>query len=557
MQYGVPWQILAAINEIETNYGTDQSVSSAGAVGWMQFMPSTWLQYGVDALNAGYADPYNPVDAIFAAARYLRAAGAATDLRARDPRLQPLRRIRRLGAAAGQADLDLPEGRDRDADGPRRRPSAGHRASSSRGARPLRSSSRPRARPRSRGRCEPRRDAHDGRREQRRSERFHPFASRLARRGRDAAKAKSASVGARLLQLVELTSIPNAAVVAVQDGRVVQIGHSRALGTLRDPARRLRRRLHLRRARQHRAELRACQGAPYAGHLTGCRSCEQTRSRAVAGRERRQPGAADAAGQDAREEGRACQRPSRHRLATQRRRRRRSNRPRQGAPVRPPRQPRRARVRRGARGPQGAQLEDAAAPAAAPRRGRLERHGARHACACRHGAHAGHLRFAIRPAGDSGTIDPRPILANWAQLQAALHPQGAKADNALLGATASDVFLLSKAELQRAVLSDPGHHACRLRPPRHRRGRRRPARARGARLPLAQRPEADRRRAALRCGHRCHGRRARRHTTRSRSPRSTASRIAHHQGAGHDHRPHDPHAADASRANSCRTRSSA
>ena len=63
MQYGVPWQILAAINEIETDYGTDLSVSSAGAVGWMQFMPGTWLQYGVDALNAGYADPYNPVDA--------------------------------------------------------------------------------------------------------------------------------------------------------------------------------------------------------------------------------------------------------------------------------------------------------------------------------------------------------------------------------------------------------------------------------------------------------------------------------------------------------------
>jgi membrane-bound lytic murein transglycosylase B len=64
VQYGVPWQILAAINEIETDYGTDLSVSTAGAVGWMQFMPSTWLQYGVDALNAGYADPYNPVDAI-------------------------------------------------------------------------------------------------------------------------------------------------------------------------------------------------------------------------------------------------------------------------------------------------------------------------------------------------------------------------------------------------------------------------------------------------------------------------------------------------------------
>ena len=75
VQYGVPWQILAAINEIETDFGTDLSVSSAGAVGWMQFMPGTWLQYGVDALDAGYADPYNPVDAVFAAARYLRAAG--------------------------------------------------------------------------------------------------------------------------------------------------------------------------------------------------------------------------------------------------------------------------------------------------------------------------------------------------------------------------------------------------------------------------------------------------------------------------------------------------
>ena len=77
----MPWQILAAINEIETDYGTDQSVSTAGAVGWMQFMPATWLSYGVDAFNAGYADPYNPVDAIFAAARYLRAAGRPENLR--------------------------------------------------------------------------------------------------------------------------------------------------------------------------------------------------------------------------------------------------------------------------------------------------------------------------------------------------------------------------------------------------------------------------------------------------------------------------------------------
>src|SRR5438874_623665 len=47
-----------------------------------QSVPATWIQYGVDALNAGYADPYNPVDAIFAAARYLRAAGASSNLRA-------------------------------------------------------------------------------------------------------------------------------------------------------------------------------------------------------------------------------------------------------------------------------------------------------------------------------------------------------------------------------------------------------------------------------------------------------------------------------------------
>jgi Transglycosylase SLT domain len=79
--YGVPWQVLAAINEVETDYGRDLSVSSAGAEGWMQFLPSSWAIYGVDANGDGFKDPYNPADAIFAAARYLRAAGAATNLR--------------------------------------------------------------------------------------------------------------------------------------------------------------------------------------------------------------------------------------------------------------------------------------------------------------------------------------------------------------------------------------------------------------------------------------------------------------------------------------------
>ena len=80
IQYDVPWQVLAAINEIETDYGRNLSVSSAGAVGWMQFLPSTWKQWGIDANGDKIADPYNPVDAIFSAARYLRAAGANTNI---------------------------------------------------------------------------------------------------------------------------------------------------------------------------------------------------------------------------------------------------------------------------------------------------------------------------------------------------------------------------------------------------------------------------------------------------------------------------------------------
>ena len=81
VEYGVRWEVLAAINEIESDYGRNLNVSSAGAVGWMQFLPSTWKTYGVDANSDGKKDPYNPVDAIFAAARYLRAAGYEDDVR--------------------------------------------------------------------------------------------------------------------------------------------------------------------------------------------------------------------------------------------------------------------------------------------------------------------------------------------------------------------------------------------------------------------------------------------------------------------------------------------
>jgi Transglycosylase SLT domain len=79
--YGIPWQVLAAINQVETDYGRDLSVSSAGAEGWMQFLPAEWAQYGVDANGDGFKDPYNPADAIFTAARYLKAAGGDSDIR--------------------------------------------------------------------------------------------------------------------------------------------------------------------------------------------------------------------------------------------------------------------------------------------------------------------------------------------------------------------------------------------------------------------------------------------------------------------------------------------
>ncbi len=80
-RFHIPWQVLAAINSVETNYGRDLSVSSAGAEGWMQFEPSTWAQYGMSVNGKGLPNPYDPTDAIFSAARYLAANGGAHHLR--------------------------------------------------------------------------------------------------------------------------------------------------------------------------------------------------------------------------------------------------------------------------------------------------------------------------------------------------------------------------------------------------------------------------------------------------------------------------------------------
>ncbi len=80
-EYGIPWQVLAAINKVESNFGRNMGPSSAGAIGWMQFMPSTWLRWGTDGNGDGIADPWNAEDAITSAARYLAAAGGQTDIK--------------------------------------------------------------------------------------------------------------------------------------------------------------------------------------------------------------------------------------------------------------------------------------------------------------------------------------------------------------------------------------------------------------------------------------------------------------------------------------------
>src|SRR3954462_13916892 len=78
--YGIEWQVLAAINKVESNFGRNMGPSSAGAIGWMQFMPSTWERWGVDANGDGLVDPWNAEDAITAAGRYLAASGGGADI---------------------------------------------------------------------------------------------------------------------------------------------------------------------------------------------------------------------------------------------------------------------------------------------------------------------------------------------------------------------------------------------------------------------------------------------------------------------------------------------
>lgn len=83
-RYHLDWAILAGIGKVECDHGRDSvpsctqhgAVNSAGAGGPMQFLASTWSEYGVSAEGDGSPDRWNPADAIYGAANYLRASGA-------------------------------------------------------------------------------------------------------------------------------------------------------------------------------------------------------------------------------------------------------------------------------------------------------------------------------------------------------------------------------------------------------------------------------------------------------------------------------------------------
>jgi membrane-bound lytic murein transglycosylase B len=450
VQYGVPWQILAAINEIETDYGSDLSVSTAGAVGWMQFMPSTWLQYGVDALNAGYADPYNPVDAIFAAARYLRAAGAATNLRAAilaynhseeyvESVLLRAKLISTypkgvIATLTGLIDGRLPVTGKRVAWNPLPVVPSASSATANATRVPTQPANAATGTPASTAA----------------SAASTPGSSAALSPAAAAAAATKHAAASQPLQLIELMSSANASVIAVQDGRIVQIGHSRKLGkfvVLRDvygdvftyaglgsvaptyvlpktPRARVKSRAVEAASTHGPAPSQAASAgvqSPFTLHVAkpvvtksqnavSVPSSEQEATPAGMEKVRlfAHPGNPDA---------RAAA------IASAARKARHS---RAGQPL---------PLRAGSVVASGTVLGHVRVP---PR------------------AKDGHLLFAIRPSGDSETINPAPVLANWAQLQTVLHPQGAKAANALLGATASDAFLLSKPQLERTVLSEPG-----------------------------------------------------------------------------------------------------
>lgn len=77
--FGRDWYVLAAVGQVESNHGQNMGPSSAGAMGPMQFLPSTWAASGVDGDGDGRANIMDPEDAVPAAAGYLKEGGAPRD----------------------------------------------------------------------------------------------------------------------------------------------------------------------------------------------------------------------------------------------------------------------------------------------------------------------------------------------------------------------------------------------------------------------------------------------------------------------------------------------
>ena len=69
-RFGVPWNVLAGVNFVESAFNKLRNESVAGAQGPMQFMPATWRAYGLGG------DVHDPHDAILGGANYLHANGA-------------------------------------------------------------------------------------------------------------------------------------------------------------------------------------------------------------------------------------------------------------------------------------------------------------------------------------------------------------------------------------------------------------------------------------------------------------------------------------------------
>src|SRR6266542_355297 len=74
LRTGIPWQVFASIAKLESDFGRNMATSEAGAIGYGQFSPETWAQYGQGG------DPYDFREVIPAMGRLLLASGALADL---------------------------------------------------------------------------------------------------------------------------------------------------------------------------------------------------------------------------------------------------------------------------------------------------------------------------------------------------------------------------------------------------------------------------------------------------------------------------------------------